>query len=124
MLERIRAGELELVARDVPEPSPMAHEILNARPYAFLDDAPAEERRTLAVSTRRNLEYSADDFATLDPEAIARVRAEAWPDPRDAEEVHDALDWLGIVTAQEAEPWREWLDALEGRAPRDPRDSG
>ena len=114
ILARIRAGELELVARDVPEPSPMAHEILNARPYAFLDDAPAEERRTLAVSTRRNLEYSADDFAALDPEAIARVRAEAWPDPRDADEVHDALDWLGIVTAREAEPWRAWLDALEG----------
>ncbi|HET6361172.1 MAG TPA: DEAD/DEAH box helicase, partial [Gemmatimonadota bacterium] len=114
ILRRIRAGEFELVARDVPEPSPMAHEILNARPYAFLDDAPAEERRTLAVSTRRNLEYSADDFATLDPEAIARVRAEAWPDPRDADEVHDALDWLGIVSAREAEPWREWLYALEG----------
>jgi ATP-dependent Lhr-like helicase len=114
LLHRIRAGELELVARDVPEPSPMAHEILNARPYAFLDDAPAEERRTLAVSTRRNLDYSADDFAALDPEAIARVRAEAWPDPRDRDEVHDALDWLGIVTAREAEPWRAWLDALEG----------
>jgi len=114
ILGRIRAGELELVARDVPEPSPMAHEILNARPYAFLDDAPAEERRTLAVSTRRNLDYSADDFATLDPEAIARVRTEAWPDPRDRDEVHDALDWMGIVTAREAEPWREWLDALEG----------
>jgi ATP-dependent Lhr-like helicase len=114
ILGRIRAGELELVARDVPEPSPMAHEILNARPYAFLDDAPAEERRTLAVSTRRNLEYSADDFAALDPEAIARVRAEAWPDPRDRDEVHDALDWLGIVTAREGLPWAEWLDALEG----------
>ena len=113
LLARIRAGDLELVARDVPEPSPMAHEILNARPYSFLDDAPAEERRTLAVSTRRNLEYSADDFAALDPEAIARVRAEAWPDPRDADEVHDALDWLGIVTAREAEPWREWLESLE-----------
>ena len=114
ILGRIRDGGFALVARDVPEPSPMAHEILNARPYAFLDDAPAEERRTLAVSTRRNLEYSADDFASLDPEAIARVRAEAWPDPRDAEEVHDALDWLGIVTAREAEPWRAWLDSLEG----------
>ena len=114
ILGRIRAGELELVARDVPEPSPMAHEILNARPYAFLDDAPAEERRTLAVSTRRNLEYSADDFAALDPQAIARVRAEAWPDPRDRDEVHDALDWLGIVTEAEAEPWRSWLVELEG----------
>jgi ATP-dependent Lhr-like helicase len=115
LLERIRAGELELVARDVPEPSPMAHEILNARPYSFLDDAPAEERRTLAVSTRRNLDYSADDFASLDPEAIARVRAEAWPDPRDADETHDALDWLGVVTARESEPWRAWLESLESQ---------
>jgi ATP-dependent Lhr-like helicase len=114
LLGRIRAGDLELVARDVPEPSPMAHEILNARPYAFLDDAPAEERRTLAVSTRRNLEYSADDFAALDPEAIARVRAEAWPDPRDRDEVHDALDWLGLVTAREAAEWGQWLAELEG----------
>ncbi|HUP02184.1 MAG TPA: helicase-related protein [Gemmatimonadota bacterium] len=114
LLTRIEDGRLELVARDVPEPSPMAHEILNARPYAFLDDAPAEERRTLAVQTRRNYDYrSADDLGTLDLRAIERVREEAWPEPENADEVHEALAWLGLVTAEEAAPWAEWLDGLE-----------
>ncbi len=121
LLERIHAGELEMVARDVPEPSPLAHEILNARPYAFLDDAPAEERRTLAVRTRRGLDFrSADELGTLDADAIARVREEAWPEPEDADEVHDALAWLGIVTEPEAEPWRDRLGELvqAGRSAR------
>ncbi|MGH7571322.1 MAG: Lhr family helicase [Gemmatimonadota bacterium] len=113
LLQRIHAGELELVARDVPEPSPLTHEILNARPYAFLDDAPAEERRTLAVQTRRGLDFrSADELGTLDAEAIARVREEGWPEPEDADEVHDAVGWLGVVTEAEAEPWRERLEEL------------
>ncbi|MGH7563186.1 MAG: Lhr family helicase [Gemmatimonadota bacterium] len=121
LLERIHAGELELIARDVPEPSPLAHEILNARPYAFLDDAPAEERRTLAVQTRRGLDFrSADELGTLDADAIARVRGEAWPEPEDADEVHDALAWLGLVTETEAKPWRDRLGELAaaGRATR------
>jgi ATP-dependent Lhr-like helicase len=114
LLGRIERGELRLVGRDVPEPSPMAHEILNARPYAFLDDAPAEERRTLAVVTRRNLEYrTADDLGTLDADAIERVRRESWPEPESADEVHDALTWLGVVTDREAEPWRGRLLELE-----------
>ncbi|MGH7550980.1 MAG: DEAD/DEAH box helicase, partial [Gemmatimonadota bacterium] len=113
LLERIHAGELELIARDVPEPSPLAHEILNARPYAFLDDAPAEERRTLAVQTRRGLDFrSADELGTLDADAIARVRDEAWPEPENADEVHDAVGWLGVVTEAEAEPWGERLNEL------------
>jgi ATP-dependent Lhr-like helicase len=119
LLRRIHSGDLELIARDVPEPSPLAHEVLNARPYAFLDDAPAEERRTLAVQTRRGLDFrTADDLGTLDADAIVRVREEAWPEPEDADEVHDALGWLGVVTMQEAEPWREWLAELAaaGRA--------
>jgi ATP-dependent Lhr-like helicase len=45
VLDRIHAGELRCVARDTPEPSAFAHEILNAKPYAFMDDAPLEERR-------------------------------------------------------------------------------
>lgn len=114
LLRRIEAGEIELVARDVPEPSPFAHEILNARPYAFLDDAPAEERRTLAVATRRIYDYrSADDLGTLDGDAIARVRGEAWPEAESADEVHEALAWLGLVAEVEAAPWTAWLDALE-----------
>jgi ATP-dependent Lhr-like helicase len=113
ILASIERGERELVARDVPEPSPMTHEILNARPYAFLDDAPLEERRTMAVSLRRNLDYrSADDLGTLSADAIERVRQEAWPEPTDADEVHEALVWLGLVTEREAEPWREGLAEL------------
>ncbi len=121
LLTRIRTGELTLHARDVPEPSPMAHEILTARPWAFLDDAPAEERRTLAVQTRRGLDFrTADDLGALDAKAIERVRAEAWPEPEDADEAHDALAWLGLVTATETGPWTGWLATLaaEGRAAR------
>src|SRR4029453_7159706 len=87
VLERIHAGELQLVTRDTPEPSPLAHEILNARPYAFLDDAPLEERRTQAVYPRRAGEpSSARDLGALDADAIARVRDEVRPDPRDRDE--------------------------------------
>jgi ATP-dependent Lhr-like helicase len=103
VLERIQRGELRCVARDTPEPSPLAHEILNARPYAFLDDAPAEERRTRAVYTRRATEPStAADVGALDAAAIARVRDEQRVDPRDADELHDALMTVGVLTRDEA----------------------
>src|SRR3954470_4745067 len=102
VLERIHAGELQLVTRDTPEPSPISHEILNARPWAFLDDAPLEERRTQAVYARRATEPSrADDIGRLDPQAIARVRDEARPDLRDADELHDALLMAGFLTTSE-----------------------
>jgi ATP-dependent helicase Lhr and Lhr-like helicase len=102
LLRQIQAGEIELVARDLPEPSPLAHEILNARPYAFLDDAPLEERRTQAVYTRRAFEpSSADDLGALDPAAIDRVRVEAWPDVQNADELHDALLTSGFLTEVE-----------------------
>jgi ATP-dependent Lhr-like helicase len=92
VLEQIHRGELRLISRDTPEPSPLAHEILNARPYAFLDDAPLEERRAHAVQTRRAADPNTlDGHAVLDPAAIARVREEARPDPRDADELHDTL---------------------------------
>jgi ATP-dependent Lhr-like helicase len=104
VLERIHRGELALVARDLPEPSCFAHEILNARPYAFLDDAPLEERRAHAVQTRRAGDpSSAGDLGALDPAAIERVRAEAAPDPRDADELHDALLVAGFLTDAEIE---------------------
>ena len=99
VLGRIHRGELRLVARDTPEPSVFAHEILNAQPYAFLDDAPLEERRSQAVQTRRAADRSADDYGALDPDAIARVRDEARPDPRDRDELHDALLTAGFLTA-------------------------
>ena len=99
VLERIHRGELRLVARDTPEPSVFAHEILNAKPYAFLDDAPLEERRSHAVQTRRATDpASAGDLGALDADAIERVREEERPDPRDADELHDALLTAGFLT--------------------------
>ena len=109
LLARIEGGEVAVHARDLPEPSPFAHEILNAKPYAFLDDAPLEERRTRAVSARRWLDpASAADLGRLDPDAIERVRAEAWPDTDGADALHDALVMLGFLTE------REMHEALRG----------
>jgi ATP-dependent Lhr-like helicase len=116
VLGRIHRGELRLVARDTPEPSVFAHEILNAKPYAFLDDAPLEERRTHAVQARRaGAPSSAEDLGALDPAAIERVRDEARPDPRSADELHDALLAAGFLTEAETaalEP--AMFDALVG----------
>ena len=104
VLERIHRGELRLIARDLPEPSVLAHEILNARPYAFLDDAPLEERRSHAVQTRRATDpASGDDLGALDEDAIARVRDEARPDPRDVHELHDTAAIAGFLTAADVE---------------------
>jgi ATP-dependent Lhr-like helicase len=114
MLGRIEAGEVEVVARDTAEPSPFAHEILNSKPYTFLDDAPLEERRVRAVQTRRSLDFAtADDIGALDADAIDRVSREAWPQPQDEDEVHDSLKWMGFATEEEATQWSEWLGALE-----------
>ncbi len=116
VLGRLETGEIQVVARDLTQPSPLALEVLSARPYAYLDDAPLEERRTQAVMARRWQDpQSASDLGRLDPEAIERVRAEAWPDPVNAEELHDALLWLGCLTEAEAEAgpgWTDWLAAL------------
>lgn len=124
LLRRMEGGEVELLARDLPAPSPLAMEILGARPYAFLDDAPLEERRTQAVLARRWSDpESADDLGALDPEAIAAVREEAWPEARSADELHEALTALGCIAEAEtaAQPqWGEWLAELArgGRATR------
>ncbi|HXX92256.1 MAG TPA: DEAD/DEAH box helicase, partial [Planctomycetota bacterium] len=84
VLRGLREGSIERVWVDTPEPSPFCQGILNAAPYAFLDDAPLEERRTQAVLSRRTLDVkSAEELGALDPEAIARVREEAWPRPED-----------------------------------------
>jgi ATP-dependent helicase Lhr and Lhr-like helicase len=105
VLERIHRGDLQLVARDTPEPSFFAHDILNAKPYAFLDDAPLEERRAHAVQSRRAGEpSSAGDFGALDMGAIERVRDEARPDPRDADELHDTLMIAGFLIPPEITP--------------------
>jgi ATP-dependent Lhr-like helicase len=113
VLRGLRDGRIERLAVDTTEPSAFAAGILTAQPYSFLDDAPLEERRTHAVLARRTLDVkSADELGALDPEAIRRVREEAWPSPGDAEEVHEALLWMGYVTATEAEPWSAWLAEL------------
>ena len=115
VLRNLREGTIERVSVDVPEPSAFARSVLSVRPYGFLDDAPLEERRTQAVHARRTLRSrEVDEIGALDPEAIARVREEAWPDPRNAEEVHEALLWMGFVRPEEAEPWRAWLAELAG----------
>lgn len=122
LLRRIEAGEVTVLARDLPTPSPLAAEALNARPYAYLDDAPIEERRTQAVQNRRYSDpESADDLGQLDAEAIAGVRDEAWPRARNADEMHEALSGLGVITQEEAErseDWPAWLMELAqaGRA--------
>ena len=103
LLTRIHSGGIRCVARDTPEPSALAHEILNARPYAFMDDAPLEERRTQAVYARRaGGPGGAGELGALDAAAIERVRDEARPDPRDADELHDSLLTAGFLTADEA----------------------
>src|SRR5213594_1247646 len=98
VLEGMEAGQFTLIARDTTEPSPLCHEVLNARPYAFLDDAPLEERRTQAVITRRGLDVkTAEELGKLDQAAIDRVREEAWPEVASADELHDALLVMGAV---------------------------
>ncbi|MFP3566754.1 DEAD/DEAH box helicase [Paraburkholderia sp. SIMBA_030] len=124
LLRLIEQGEVRLIARDLPAPSPLAAEILNAKPYAYLDDAPIEERRTQAVLNRRWTDPSCvDDLGALDADAIDSVRDEAWPQARNADEMHEALTGLACVTDAEArdnEGWQAWLTSLaeSGRATR------
>ncbi|HXS04001.1 MAG TPA: DEAD/DEAH box helicase [Rhodanobacter sp.] len=116
VLRDLEAGDIAIVARDLAAPSPLAAEVLNAAPYAFLDDAPLEERRTRAVQTRGlSGTERADDLGRLDTAAIDAVREEAWPQVRDADEMHEALTLLGFVGADEAaanDGWGERLQAL------------
>jgi len=126
LLQRMEAGEVEILARDLAGPSPLSEEVITARPYAFLDDAPAEERRTLAIRTRGLVSFEdAAKIARLDPAAVAQVRTEAWPRSDNADELHDALNLCGFLTAEELgfgspagstnEAWFQML-AEQGRA--------
>ncbi|HEY6643145.1 DEAD/DEAH box helicase [Povalibacter sp.] len=109
LLRGLYSGDIRVDARDLTEPSPLALEVLSARPYAYLDDAPLEERRTQAVMSRRWMDPdSAADIGRLDPDAIARVREEAWPDSGSADELHDALLWLTYLTTQDVESNAAW----------------
>ena len=120
LVNRMRGGGMRLLARDTAEPSPLSHEILNSAPYAYLDDAPLEERRSRAVQLRRTLDPSdAAAMGYFDAEAIAEVVGQAFPDLRNADELHDLLLTLVVLPEREVHAaWREWLGELlkAGRA--------
>ncbi|HQV09700.1 MAG TPA: DEAD/DEAH box helicase [Nitrospira sp.] len=114
VLNRIESGAIACIAVDTPMPSAFCHEILNANPYAYLDDAPLEERRARAVDMRRTLPAAlAGEMGALDQSAIDQVREESWPDVRDAEELHDALLTLGWVPCACMPGWDLLVPRLE-----------
>ena len=116
VLTGIRDGSIRCLAVDTPVPSQFSHEILNANPYAYLDDAPLEERRSRAVEMRRILPDAVlNEVGRLDQAAIARVREEARPDIRDAEELHDTLQTLIAVPEELHDP--EWQAAAASWTP-------
>lgn len=125
LLTLIRNHKITCIAVDTPSPSVFAHEILNANPYAFLDDAPLEERRARAVSLRRVLPSSLGELGRLDPIAISEVQQQAWPDIRSPDELHDLLQTLvALPTTISLDPqrkplpnWQDFFAALanEGR---------
>src|SRR4029077_10291609 len=123
VLRRINSGAIKCIAVDTPVPSVFSHEILNSNPYAFLDDAPLEERRARAVEMRRTLPESVlQEVGALDPAAIAEVRADAWPDVRDADELADTLQTLIALPENfqppahrsPAEAWQGFFEQLRG----------
>jgi ATP-dependent Lhr-like helicase len=122
ILEQIEAGKIRTVAIDTAQASPFSHEILNANPYAFLDDAPLEERRTRAVQLRQTLGTDVTGGAgILDPAVIDEISAEVWPEARDADELHDAM--LTLVRTPPAAEWQAFFEELAatGRASTIPR---
>ncbi len=106
----IESGRVSVVVRDTTEPSVLAHEILNGRPFTFLDDAPLEERRSRAVPLRRGLPVEAHELGTLDADAIERVAEQVRPDPRDEHELHDLL--MNLVAMRPEQAWRPWFETL------------
>ncbi|WP_028839437.1 DEAD/DEAH box helicase [Thermomonas fusca] len=127
LLRGLESGDVQVTARDLTGPSPFTAEVLSARPYAFLDDAPLEERRTQAVVARgRGGATQAGDLGRLDPGAIDAVAEDAWPLAGTSDEMHDALMALGVVTAGEAEAsgWLPLLERLAGEARATVLDAG
>jgi ATP-dependent helicase Lhr and Lhr-like helicase len=127
LIQGIEDGSIEVLGKDTVEPSPLSHELINANPYAFLDDAPLEERRTRAVNLRRGLKEMGDDIGVLDAQAIASAEDEARPAVRDRDELHDALLSLYVLPEAVAErmsdhvsAWHAWFEELvrDGRATR------
>jgi ATP-dependent helicase Lhr and Lhr-like helicase len=124
LVARIESGRVTVVVRDTTEPSVLAHEILNGRPFTFLDDAPLEERRSRAVPLRRGLPVEPHELGRLDPAAIERVAEQVRPAPRDRHELHDLL--LNLVVLRPADDWQPWFDELvaDRRAVVVPGDDG
>ncbi len=121
ILDGLKAGDIRLICKDLTAPSPLSEEVLTAKPYAFLDDAPAEERRTALVRTRQFLNpEDAISLGRLNGDVIDEVRKEAWPDVSNYDECHDGLMILGGVSTAEVidHNWSDWLQQLarEGRA--------
>ncbi len=128
VLRGIEEGRIRCLAVDTPAPSQFSHEILNANPNAYLDDAPLEERRARAVEMRRVLPASVlEEVGALDSSAIEQVQQEAWPDVRDADELHDALHTLVMVPESSSQlsevssqqqsktaNWKNFFDRLQG----------
>jgi ATP-dependent Lhr-like helicase len=111
LMGRLERGEVQVVSRDTVEPSPLSHELLNANPYAFLDDAPLEERRARAVTLRRGLPADTVEAAgVLDAEAIALAVSEAAPTVRDVDELHDALLALWLVPEAQGRAFAAGVD--------------
>jgi len=106
----IEAGGVEVIVRDTTEPSVLAHEILNGRPFTYLDDAPLEERRSRAVPLRRGLPVEAHELDALDQDAIKRVADQVRPDPRDLHELHDLL--MNLIAMRRADDWQPWFTDL------------
>jgi len=113
LLKGLEQKKIQITTRDLATPSPLALEIINARSYAFLDDAAAEERRTLAIQQKRHLNPTdAADIGRLNPAAIQKVQAQAWPHATTADELHDGLMVLGFITAEEGMV-QGWLPLMQ-----------
>lgn len=123
VISGLQSGAIAVHAIDTAAPSPLAQGILAARPYAFLDDTPFEERRTRAVAAPGG-QPAVEQPGDLDPDIAAAVRSELWPDPANAEDLHQTLQWCGWLSTAEiaAQPaWAAWLHSLaaSGRVQRD-----
>ena len=115
MVGKMQDGTISQIARDTREPSPFSYQLLNAYPYAFLDDAPLEERRARAVATRRSLSIdSMNDLCVLDKDAALTVSEGAWPDARNEDELHDALMSMAIIPADHERITSHWRIMFAG----------